>query len=469
LERGEDAVTSTRKKHRSGEAPTPPGGRGAVDGPRGRLPAGREVLAPLPTARRRSEEALARSGKETALDTAARIELENPHEAKVLRDWIRQDLVRIASLVSCLPRGGSSRRELRVAMCNVAFLAKRGEVVSFKRRGCKDRICPTCGARRRVRFVHRLREIVAARNGELPTAEEAVWEGEGGRARERARLIFATFTRPKKAREEVAANGKRYLVALPAVQAVDAMLGVPGFKDAAGTPIEQREQGGAWRRFLRHARGWLRGGVRSLEVTARRVGDRIGAHVVKVPGAHVHLHCILEVAPGTTHEEVRAAWRAACRGADDEGQDVQELNDDNVYQVGSYVFDTAKLLDESKVDRSYVCDVLAALHGRRLVAAFGAWRAFDLGVREPKGEVVFGGVSIYSLTTAGDDHPDEVVWADGEREPWDEALRRYLAGPREPLGGPPAAAANAPPEQEPAPPARPAGRGVVRARGPPSG
>lgn len=441
----------------------------------------------MPTARRRSEEALARLGKETALDSARRMEQAgNVLGARTLREWCREDLQRLASLVACLPdttgRGRvSERRELRVAMCGVAFLARRGSVVGFARRGCKDRICPTCGHRRRQRFVHALRRIVAERQfvgagegercdvadddasaalacegldpaggctrGEqllqLPTAGDTPIEPQAPpqwddvaeppgtcRARDRGgfvqrrRLLFVTLTQPKFA-DEVTANGKTFLVARPAAEAVDRLLGC------------REDKGGAWRRFRHHARAWLLGGVRSLEITARRVNDMVGGHRVRVPGAHAHLHCILEVRGGTRASDVRAAWALACPGVRDRAIDVQELDDDNVYQVGSYCCETRKLLDMAKVDPSYVRDVLAALHGRRLVAAFGTWKVCDLGLREPKGDLVFGDRAVWTLTSSYEAQAPLVRWADGQVEDLVDVRVRFLEGPAAPIGGEP--------------------------------
>lgn len=443
----------------------------------------------MPTARRRSEMALAALGKETALDTARRLEAAgNQLAARALRQWSREDMERVASLVACLPASSgrrSERRELRVAMCGVSFLARRGTTVGFARRGCKDRVCPTCGHRRRQRFVHALRRIVADREVvrspgadrcEVEDDDSAVQQlaalglqpaensraprpdfqgpeltpgvpehgcdadlGDGfvrtcrapqrGAFVERRRLLFVTLTRPKTAEEVTDETGRKYLKALPAHLAVDDLLGV------RGKYVKRRDRGGAWRRFGHHARGWLLGGVRSLEITARKAGTYVGRHRVVVPGAHAHLHCLLEVRGGTTADDVRRAWALACPGVAARAIDVQEVDDDNVYQVGNYCMETRKLLDMCKVDRAYVRDVLSALHGRRLVAAFGAWKKFDLGLREPKGDLVFGDRCVWTLTSSYDEQAPLVRWADGAVEDLADVRLRFLAGPAAPIGG----------------------------------
>lgn len=411
-------------------------------------------------------------------------------------------------------------------MCGVAFLARRGDLVGFARRGCKDRICPTCGHRRRQRFAHALRRIAALRQyieptgepceGEAPGPDGATPSGPGGRSAltaaasarrldgslpfiagapgayqtsswaprdfqrpelalggdrlgdeadqllplvhdqgddvdlcrarlvgafaQRRRLLFVTLTRPKTALECVDPDtGRRYLKALPAAMAVDDLLGYACSQKTAKaslTAAERRDKGGCWRRFLWAARRWLFGGVRSLEITARRKGDMVGTHEVKIPGAHAHLHCILEVSGRTTAADVREAWREACPGVVDRAIDVQELDDDNVYQVASYCFNTRKLLDSRKVDASYVRDVFAALHGRRLVAAFGTWRCFDLGLREPKGDLVFGDRTLYTaFANRPEEQPSRVRWTDGSDDPLEDVLQRFHAGPVTPIGG----------------------------------
>lgn len=346
----------------------------------GKLPAGREANAP-PTARRRSEETLARLGLETALDTAGRLENEGKGAAAAaLRRWVNTDPEQVIRLVRSLPatRGGQAR-ELRVGMCGVAFVARRDGEVSFARRACKDRVCPHCGERRRRRFAARLRELVQA-------------QGE-------QHLRFVTLTQPKRFGEEPGAAMDRLLQSF------------------------RRWRETAW------AKRWLEGGVRSLEITARRAGTCVNGYMVPMSGIHAHLHCLVQVSPGAGAMDIRQAWGRACAGASVAAVDVQLVTNENVYQVGSYVLDMSGLLE---LDGGYVTKVLRALHGRRLVAAFGTWRKMDLGLREAAGTLVYGDRSVYALATGGVDAPD-VLWPDGTQQLAEEALRALIESTGRPL------------------------------------
>jgi len=367
---------------RSGGAP----GGSAPGARQGRLASGREAFT-APTARRRSEETLASLGLETAVDEAARLEREGDATgARALRRWVNMDPEAVMELVRSLPetRGGHGR-ELRVGMCGVAFVAREAGAVVHARRACKDRLCPSCGERRRRRFSARLREIVR---------EE----------RERGRwidLLFVTLTQPKVWLEYPRAALRRLLAA---------------FRRFRECPWGKR---------------YLRGGVRSMEVTARRKGARVGNYVVKIAGVHAHLHCLLDVDPAG-RSTLAAAWAEACEGASEGAVDIQEVSDDNVYQVGSYVLDMSGMLDMMREAeggglemsmKKYCQEVLSALHGARLVAAFGTWKGRDLGLREAPGELVFGDRSVYALATSAPEDGDIVRFADDSTMPAEEALR----------------------------------------------
>lgn len=358
---------------------------------RGRLPAGRESGAGMPTALRCSEEALAALGKETALDLAARLEGEGRGaEAERVRRWVNRDPREVLALIRSLPAalGGKrperANRELRVSMCNVAFLARRAGVVGFARRGCKDRLCPACGERRRRRFTARLREHVASLE-----------------AARRERLAFVTLTQPKLPGEEPGA-------------ALDRLLA-------------------SFKRFLRSAwaKRYIAGGVRSMEVTARRSGasPKRDGHKVQSVGTHAHLHCIVELREGASHNELKAAWGTASPGSHHAAQDVQAVDEENIYQVGSYVLDMSGLADLVDAAPGYAAKVLAALHGRRLVAAWGTWKGVDLGLREAEGTLEYGDRSVYTLATSGPDAGDVTWRTKGDTMTAEEALRRLLEGP----------------------------------------
>lgn len=404
----------TQKKQRPGRHGTPPAqARSAGAGP-GSMPAGREVFAES-TPRRRSEATLLALGLETALDTVRRLEAAGERTAaRALREWVNLDPAKLAALLRSLPgtRGGQSR-ELRLAMCGVAFLARRGGLTLFARRCCKDRLCPFCAARRSRMFAAALREYLA----------DHPWPWR----------VFVTLTQLKRPGE-------------PACRAMDRLLA-------------------AWRRFTeRFAKRMLRGGVRSLEVTARKAGTVVGEHEVKYAGVHAHLHTVLDVtgawviAPvlrrptrrnkrGDLGERPRvtllaAAWVASSPGAAEVGFDLQEVTDDNVYQICKYPVDFSGLVDLIDGAPGYVRAVLAALHGRRTVALFGAWRGADIGLREKPGTLEYGDRALYTLVTErpdGDRNPDVRWRATGETESAEVVLSKVLAavaaGHREPLAG----------------------------------
>ena len=376
-------------------------------------PAGREVFAES-TPRRRSEETLRSLGLETALDTVNRLDAEGKHtEAAALRAWVNLDPAKVAALLRSLPgtRGGQSR-ELRLAMCGVAFLARRAGVVGYARRCCKDRLCPFCAARRSRMFAAALRDYL----------DSHPWPFR----------VFMTLTQKKRPNEA------------PRV-ALDRLLA-------------------AWRRFLeRHGKAMILGGVRSMEVTARRKGTLVGDYEVEIPGVHAHLHCVVDVVvsreymPGgvgpwpmlpvlrrRTKRNKRgdlgrrprvtllaAAWTASSPGAKEAGVDVQPVTPENTYQVAKYPVDFSGLVDLVDGAPGYVRSVLAALHGRRTVATFGTWKGIDIGLREKPGTLEYGDRALYTLATTGD--ALDVHWASGEVEPADRVLAALLEGPRAPL------------------------------------
>lgn len=377
----------TQKKQRT-TRPVDPSASPRSGGASGRIAAGREAF-PAPTARRRSETALAGMGLETALDEAARLERTGQATAaRALRRWVNMDPGAVLELLRSLPatRGGGHGRELRVGMCGVAFVAWEAGAVVHARRACKDRLCPSCGERRRRRFSARLREIVRE-------------ERERGRD---MHLLFVTFTQPKRWMECPQAALRRLLVAF------------------------RRFREGPW------GRRYLRGGVRSMEVTARRRGAKVGDYEVTIAGVHAHLHCLLDVDPAG-HSTLAGAWARACEGASCGAVDIQDVTDDNVYQVGSYVLDMSGLLDMMQAPdgqglehthAAYVRAVLAALHGARLVAAFGTWKGRDLALRECEGALVFGDRSVYALATEPPDEASPVKFADGTSITAEDALLR---------------------------------------------
>lgn len=447
--RGGGAPAALDPKETPAETRSPGGRRGAPDAA-GVLPAGREA-GRQPTARRRSEQTLAAVGKETALDTCKRLEdVGEDQVARHLRAWLNRDPASLAALLASLPatRGGQGR-ELRVAMCGVAFVARRGESVGFARRACKDRLCPDCSARRSRRLAAALRDAVARKDWApgsccAPMTADAAPQHDPARCSERGgdgchaprrrmarcrgiargarcddatcvatRVLFVTLTQRKIALEQPRA-------------ALDRLL--ESFRRFRQTVFYGRQ---------------VVGGIRALECTARGKGDRVGGYAVEIPGIHAHLHCLLEVRAGVAAGDIVAAWLASA-DAESYGVDVQTVNEQNIYQVADYPVNMEGLLDVLTAAPGYVRAVLAALHGRRLVEPLGAWRAWDLGLREAEGSLVYGDRAVYTLATNDPDAAATFKWADGRVEPTDEVLRALLEGPVEPLGGAGSAAPTVP-------------------------
>jgi len=381
----------TQKKQRPGGHGAPVrGARSApATGAAGKQPAGREVV-PGWTARQKSEEMLGRLGLETALEAVDR--LGNTAESRALRAWLNTDPAEVCRLLRMLPSGsvGGTNREMRVRLCGVAFVARRKGQTVAARRGCKDRCCPTCSARRSRIIAARLREHVRA------VKRRHDWHSRRGERRP-SRIVFMTCTRPKVAGETPRA-------------AIDAILA-------------------DWRRFTeRTGKALLVGGMRSLEVTARRAGAVVGEHVVRYGGTHAHIHAVMEVAPGVGAGDLKAAWCAACNGAEAWCQDVQPLDtDEAIYQACKYPVDLSGLLDVLEAAPGYVAGVVQALHGRRTVAMFGAWRGVQLA-REAEGDLVFGDRSIETLATSDWTEAPPVRWSDGTEQPAEDVLRELLEG-----------------------------------------
>lgn len=389
---GQGSVSGERAERRAVSAPAPASTQEKLRVkivPGGGIPAGRQDLQPWQ--RRRTDQTQAQLGLETTLDTVRRLEAAgHATAAKALRGWLNRDTERLAKLVAMLPDSRSGvPRDVRIGLCGVPIVARRGEVVKYVRRACKDRFCPDCGARRRRRFVARLREIVATRPP--------------GFVR-----YFVTLTQPKLTSEHPRAAMNRVL--------------------------------SAFKRFRKNGKGWLVGGVRSLEVTSRKKGWKAerrrkrgeAPHEVRSAGIHAHLHVILEVRAGTTPDQIWAAWEAASAGSARAAFDCQLLDDESVHQVGDYVVDMSSLVELLDSAPGYVAKVLEALHGRRLVASFGEWIGLDLGMRESKGDVVFGDRTVHRLASNLDDYT--VKFADGSTMSPAECLERLRASDGQPFG-----------------------------------
>lgn len=374
------------EKQRPARAGDPaPGARSAG---RGSLAAGRAADAQGWSARRRSEATVQALGHPTVLDLARAAEAAgDPRASDRLRRWLDMDPRALARLVA-------PDRQLRLGLCGVAFVTRRDGAVGFLRRGCKDRVCPVCSARRS--------RMVAARLTQHITGLLRRYRLRSRRS-ERVEPVWAfTFTRRK-----VLGESPR--------QAIDATLN-------------------GWRAFTeRHGRGLTVGGMRSLEVTARRAGDIVRRadgtmHRVEAGGTHAHLHVLVELAPGVTPTQVVAAW---CAGSDAETwcQRPRQVHADGaaVYQACKYPVDMSGLLEVLTAAPDYVRGVVDALHGRRVLAVYGTWRGVKVAGEEPgDGRVVFGDRSLTTLATTDPHTAPDVAWTDGSTSTALDVLRAII-------------------------------------------
>jgi len=319
-------------------------------------------------------------GLETSLMKVARLEASGQTaSAAALRSWINRDIKALKAILRALsPTKSGTGRDVRVANCGLAFLARTADGhLGWKKRSCKDRLCPDCGPRRRRMFTARLREVSKNMCG----------------------LAFVTLTRLKGREEE-----PRWVL---------------------------RELLRSFTKLVREGkkRGWLLGGVRSTEVTARAGGTWVNGHRVQYTGIHAHLHCIFQLRctgdairscgrrgergssaryyPNRHKGVIVEAWKAACPGAGTSGQDVQPLTAENCYQVGSYVLDMSGLFDCLTAAPAYCRKVLEALSGARLVAALGGWKGRDPGLLPRKRDtpaLVYGDCSLWTASTEAERH-----------------------------------------------------------------
>lgn len=396
-----------QEKQRPARVVRPSGG--ARSGPfDGALAAGRQAEALGWSAKLRSEHALAHLGLGTALDEANRLLASgNARAAERIRQWLNLDPRTIARLV------GSPTRQLRLSLCGVAFVIRRNGEVGYMRRGCKDRVCPVCSARRSRMIAARLRDHVATlvRRARLKSRAGERWPAPENSVRVDGRDVAVclpqvapvwsfTFTRPRRAGEAPR-------------EAIDAVLN-------------------SWRGFVeRHGKGLFVGGMRSLEVTARRAGDTFmqadgSIYTVKYPGTHAHLHCLLELAEGVTPTEVVEAWLASCPGAESWCQRPRPVTEGAIYQACKYPVDMSGLLDVVDGAPGYVEAVLRALRGRRVVATIGTWRGLKLAGEDGDGSVVFGDRAVVTLATSTPEDDDVVTWGDGDTTPAVDVLRALL-------------------------------------------
>lgn len=234
-----------------------------------------------------------------------------------------------------------------IAACGRQHVFKRGE--SYKRAPtrCRARPCSACARRKADVDAHALARFVATRT-------------EAG-----ARVVFFTFTQPKRPRwvEQPRAASDR-------IQAVYRAI----FRE--GTRV------GNWARAL------FVGGLRSIEVTYSRKGAKQNADGTRTAfsGFHVHLHGLLEVAEGIDASEamrwLRDAWVMYCDDASSSAQLLTLANPERVRYVCKYV---TKGMEDAARFPAVVRELYAGLSGTRLLQASGTWmgrKGKRLGWRE---------------------------------------------------------------------------------------
>lgn len=230
---------------------------------------------------------------------------------------------------------GISRGSL-IRACGRQHALKIGEAFDLGPQCCRQRPCPSCArarARRNATDVQRAMERRAAA----------------------ARSIFAfgTFTQPKRsARDE---NPR---------EAVDRIVAV------WRSIVNSRTAMG--REFHR----LFAGGLRTTETTYSVAGDEQhnGGGVVECTGYHAHLHVLLEVRAGIDRAEacgwLQRAWLQRCAGASAAAQHVRPANTEDAQQLCKYITKPLELVAHRP---GIVQQLFGALHGVRLLQAFGEW------------------------------------------------------------------------------------------------
>lgn len=220
---------------------------------------------------------------------------------------------------------------------------------------CRQRPCPSC-ARKRAR--DNAADLTRAMQHRRAVAE--------------AMFLFATLTQPKRPRHEETPR-----------EAVDRIVRVwqriTNSKTATGREFRRR----------------FEGGLRTTETTfAARGEQREHGGAVEFSGYHAHLHVLLEVRAGIDRGEaagwLQDTWLTHCDGARAGAQCVRPASTDDAGQLCKYV---TKPLENAAGRPAILRELFGALHGVRLLQAFGSWMGRD-GVRVGWREL-------------GDDEPDD--------------------------------------------------------------
>lgn len=166
-------------------------------------------------------------------------------------------------------------------------------------------------------------------------------------------FVFATLTQPKRARhlEQPRAAVERIVRAWKRMTDTHGALG---------------------RRF----REYFAGGLRTVEVTYSRRGERQhnGGRRTQFSGYHAHLHVLLEVAEGVDRSiamyELREMWLEAQPDATASAQCIRAAAVADAHQLCKYV---TKPLELVAGNDAVLRELFAGLHGLRLLQAFGCW------------------------------------------------------------------------------------------------
>ena len=227
-------------------------------------------------------------------------------------------------------------RGARIAFCGhlrPAIGAKTG-AVGMTQVMCRDRACPACQRLRSLELGHALRGAVEHRQS----------QGD-------ARLLFITLTVPKLPHSKC-----------PAVASLNRLLDY-------WTKLS-RGNSKRGRKFLE----LFPGGVRTVEVSWSKKGDRYGAHEVLFDGFHVHLHLLAELGAGVRRSRA-VAWLVdqwcALTGAKPDAQNIQDMDVARVGQLTKYV---TKPLEDAASRPEIARELFGALHGRRLIHGWGSWK-----------------------------------------------------------------------------------------------
>jgi hypothetical protein len=235
------------------------------------------------------------------------------------------------------------RRDRIVADCGRLLFnveAEPGKVRTL-RHACKDRACPYCDKQRAQDIGSRLRAYYRRRTAQWGAIQGlAKWLGYGGK--KRPLFVFATLTQPKRFVEKEGAQG-----------AIERLLGA-----YARMTKQCRATGRAFHAFSP-------GGVRTIQVTFSKSSG--------CAGYHAHAHCIFELAPGVTLDEIKAfvlnTW--CLDGARRSAQDLQIFDETHIGQLAKPVAD---LIDGFKTDADAAREAVDAMVSRRMISGFGSWR-----------------------------------------------------------------------------------------------